>query len=163
MEEEEEEGGEGITVGLNNLNIETGGTEEEAAEGLGAALGRASQDMEVEEDRGSEVEDEGGDTQQALGALEFLTQEAEPSGATLVDVRNGFNELSRLAMLCTVQHRWPAGARFAFNLYKHWAQLLLCHPGDPPVIILSREGVTQGETSLNGIVRDHPCPPGRGA
>ena len=62
----------------------------------------------------------------------------------LVDARNGFNELSRLAMLWTVRHRWPAGARFAFNCYKHWAQLLLRQPGELPITILSREGVTHG-------------------
>ena len=70
--------------------------------------------MEVEERR-SEGEEGAGGTQWALEALKFLTQEAEPSGTMLVDACNGFNELSRLAMLCTVQHRWPAGARFAFN------------------------------------------------
>ena len=48
-------------------------------------------------------------------------------------------------MLWTVRHRWPDGARFAFNCYKHWAQLLLRQPGEPPVTILSREGVTQGD------------------
>ena len=53
----------------------------------------------------------------ALVSLEFLTQDAEPSGTTLVDARNGFNELRRLEMLWTVRHRWPAGARFTFNLY----------------------------------------------
>ena len=63
----------------------------------------------------------------------------------LTDARNGFNKLSRLAMLWNVRHRWPAGARFVFNCYRHWAQLLLRHPEDPPVTILSREGVTQGE------------------
>ena len=51
----------------------------------------------------------------ALGALEFLTKDSEPSRTTLVDACNGFNELSRLAMVWTVRHRWPAGARFAFN------------------------------------------------
>ena len=76
---------------------------------------------------------------------QFLTQEAEPSGTTLVDARNGFNELSRLAMLWTVQHLCPAGARFAFNFYWHWAQLLLHQPGGLPVTILNREGVTQGD------------------
>ena len=75
--------------------------------------------MEVEGDRGSEGEEEGGGTQRALEALEFLTQDAEPSGTTLVDAHNGFNELIRLVMLWTVRHRWPAGARFAFNCYKH--------------------------------------------
>ena len=135
----EEEGG-GKAAGLLNLNIETAGTEEEAAEGIAAAL-----EMEVVEDEGSKGEEEGGGTPRALEALEFLTQEAEPSGTTLVDTRNGFNELSRLVMQWTMRHRWPAGARFAFNCYKHWAQLLLRQPGELPVTILSREGVTQGD------------------
>ena len=85
---------------INNLNIETAGTEEEAAEGLVVAL-----EMQVDENRGSEGEEEGGGTQRALLALEFLTQEAEPRGTTLVDARNGFNKLSRLEMLWTVRHR----------------------------------------------------------
>ena len=71
--------------------------------------------MDVEEDRGSEGEDEGEETQRALLSLEFLVQEADPIGTTLVDVCNGFNELSRLAMLWTVRHRWLVGARFTFN------------------------------------------------
>ena len=62
----------------------------------------------------------------------------------LVDACNGFNNLSRLAILWTVRHCWPAGARFAFNCYNHWAQLLLRQLGELPVTILSREGVTQG-------------------
>ena len=48
-ESEEEEDGEGIASGLSYLNIETGATEEEAADGFAEALG-----MEVEEDVGSE-------------------------------------------------------------------------------------------------------------
>ena len=48
-------------------------------------------------------------------------------------------------MLWTVRHRWPVVGRLAFNCYRHWAQLLLCQPGEPPVTILSREGVTQGD------------------
>ena len=98
-EEEEEESGR-MPARLYNLSIETAGMEEEAVEGLVAALG-----MEAEEDRESDGEEEGGGTQRALGALEFLTQEAEPSGTMLVDARNGFNEMSRLAMLWNVQHR----------------------------------------------------------
>ena len=137
--EEEEEGG-GIASGLSNLIIETAGTDEEAAEGLVETLG-----MEVEDDEGSKGEEGGGGTQWALEALEFLTQEAEPSGTTLVDARNGFNKVSRLAMLWTVRHHWLAGARFAFNCYKNSAQLLLRQPGELPVTILSREGVTQGD------------------
>ena len=113
-------------AGLTNLRIETAGTEEEVAEGLATAL---DIEVEVEEDRGSKGEEGCGGTQIALGALEFLAQEAEPIRTTLVDARNGFNKLSRLVMLWTVRHRWPAGAKFAFNCYRHWAQLLLCQPG----------------------------------
>ena len=68
--------------------------------------------MEVKEI--GEVKEGDERTQRALGYLEFLTHDAEPSGTTLVDARNGFKELSRLAMLWTVQHCWPEGARFAF-------------------------------------------------
>ena len=115
----EEEGAE-VAASLDNLTIETAGTEKEAEEGLAVAL-----EIEVEEERGSEGEEGGGGTQRELEALEFLTQEAEPSGTTFVDACNGFNELSRLEMLWNVRHCWPAGARFAFNCYKHWAQFLL--------------------------------------
>ena len=125
---------------LNNLTIETAGTEEEAAELLEEALG-----MEVKETGEGEGEKGVEGTQRALGALELLTQDAEPSGTMLVDACNGFTELSRLEMLWTVWHRWPAGARFAFNCYRHWAQLLLRQPGEPPVTILSREEITQGD------------------
>ena len=37
----------------------------------------------------------------------------------LVNAANGFNNLSRLAMLWTIRHRWPKIARFAFNAYRH--------------------------------------------
>ena len=95
---------EGVAGILHNLNIETAGTEEEAAEGLAAAL-----EMEFDEERGSKGEDECGGTLRALGALAFLAQEAEPRGTPHVDAHNGFNELRRLEMLWTVRHRWPAG------------------------------------------------------
>ena len=84
---------------LNNLRIDMVGTEEEAAEGLAASLV-----MKVEEDRGGEGEEGGDGNLRALGALEFLTQDAEPSRTTLVDAHNGFNKLSRLAMLWSVRH-----------------------------------------------------------
>ena len=95
LAEEEEEIG-WVEEQLNNIRIETVGTEEEAAEGLAASLV-----IEAEEDRGGKGEEGGGGggTQRALGALEFLTQDAEPSVTTLVDARNSFNKLSRLAML----------------------------------------------------------------
>ena len=110
--------------GINNLRIDTAGTEVEAAEHLEAELW-----MEVEADGGREGEEGGEGTQRALGDLEFLTQDAEPIRTTLVDACDGFNKLSRLAMMCNVQHLWPEGARFAFNCYRYWAQLILCQPG----------------------------------
>ena len=58
--------------------------------------------MEVEEVKGREAEKGGGGTIRAMGALEFLTQEAEPSGKTHIDAHIGFKQLSRLAMLWTV-------------------------------------------------------------
>ena len=69
--EGQEENGAEVAGLINNLRIETAGTEEEAEEGLAAAL-----DMEVEVDMKSEGEEEGGGTQRALEALEFLTQDA---------------------------------------------------------------------------------------
>ena len=67
--------------------------------------------MDIEEEREveREVEEEGDGNQGALGALEFLTQDADLSGTTLIDSCNGFNELSFLIMMWTVWHCWPAG------------------------------------------------------
>ena len=127
-------------LGEESLILETSGTEEKAVEGLKTAL-----EIEAEEEGKDEIKGGGGCavTQRSLIDLELLTQDAEPSEITLTDARNGFNKLSRLAMLWTVRHRWPEGARFTLNCYRHWAQLLLHQPGEPPVQILSREGVTQ--------------------
>ena len=108
--EEEEEESVGVAWLLTNLKIETEVTEEEETVGFESTLG-----MEVEEVSESEGEERGEGTRQALVALEFLTQEAEPSRTTLVDARNGFNKLSPLEMMWTMWHRWPAGARFTFN------------------------------------------------
>ena len=119
--------------------------------------------MEVEEDMWSEGEGVSGGTQRALGSLEFLTQDAEPSGTTLVDASNGFNEMSRLEMMWSLGHRWPTGARFAFNCYRHCAQYILRQSGEPPVTILSREGVTQGDSLLMVLYGITLAPPCRGA
>ena len=70
---------------------------------------------------------------------------AEASAVLLVDATNGFNELGRKAMLWTVRHLWANGARFSFNCYRHSAQLILRRHGKDCAVILSREGVTQGD------------------
>jgi hypothetical protein len=68
-----------------------------------------------------------------------------PEGLTLVDARNGFNELNRFGMLWSVRHLWPQGAQFAFNCYRHSAQLIVRTPAGKARKILSSEGVTQGD------------------
>ena len=55
----------------------------------------------------------------ALEATGILTQDTDPGGTTIIDVHNGFNDLSRLTMLWMEHHCCPAGARFAFNCYRH--------------------------------------------
>ena len=70
--------------------------------------------MEVEEKGKREEVSDG--TLRELGSMEFLNQYADPSSTTLVDACNGFNELSRLAILWTVRHRWPAGGEVRVQL-----------------------------------------------
>ena len=72
----------------------------------------------------------------ALGATWLLNKESETIGSMLVDAHNGFNEMCHLVIRWNLRHLWPAGARFAFNFYKHWALILLRQPGDPLVILL---------------------------
>ena len=79
------------------------------------------------------------------GDVDLATEQEDPVLALLVDARNGFNELSRKAMLWTVAHRWPSGARFAFNCYRHHSRLVLRRQGKACFIVPSREGVTQGD------------------
>jgi hypothetical protein len=50
-----------------------------------------------------------------------------------------------MAMLWTIRHEWPSGARFAFNCYRHWATLVIRGKGGTVVLIFSKEGVTQGD------------------
>eukprot|EP00978_Attheya_sp_CCMP212_P001429 scaffold3002_cov64-Attheya_sp.AAC.2 len=69
----------------------------------------------------------------------------EEWGFLLVDARNAFNEGNRIAMLWTVRHIWPSGARFLFNVYRHWSTLIIRGVDGKALGILSREGVTQGD------------------
>jgi hypothetical protein len=70
---------------------------------------------------------------------------ADPNAALMVDASNGFNELGRKAALWTVYHLWTGGARFASNCYRHAAQLILRRQGQDCIVLLSQEGVTQGD------------------
>ena len=49
--------------------------------------------------------------------LKRTVDDANPYRVTCVDARNGFNELSRKAMLWTVRHHWSKGSCFAFICY----------------------------------------------
>ena len=63
-----------------------------------------------------------------------------PVVTDLVDADNGFNRLSRFAMLWTVRHRWASMARFTHNNHRHFVRLVLRVPGKAPHILLSKEG-----------------------
>ncbi len=69
----------------------------------------------------------------------------EEWGFLLVDACNAFNEGNRMLMLWRVRHRWPSGARHVFNCYRHFAMLIIRCGNDLFLIILSKEGVTQGD------------------
>ena len=60
---------------------------------------------EVEQDNAKAEEGGLGGGLLVLESTGLLTQDADPGGTTLVDARNGFKKLSRLAMLWTVRHR----------------------------------------------------------
>ena len=49
-------------------------------------------------------------------------------------------------MLWAVRHKWPSGAQFTFNCYRHWATLVVRDIGYGSGHFLhSKEGVTQGD------------------
>jgi hypothetical protein len=81
----------------------------------------------------------------AIDELWRQHKEEEEWGFLLVDAANAFNELNRTAMLWTIRHEWPSGARFVFNCYRHWATLVIPGKGGTVVGIFSKEGVTHGE------------------
>jgi hypothetical protein len=70
----------------------------------------------------------------------------EDWGFLLIDAKNAFNEQNRTAMLWTVRHEWPSGARFAFNCYRHWSALVLRDNRNGTAdFLFSKEGVSQGD------------------
>ena len=82
----------------------------------------------------------------AVRAMWNGTEENEEWGFLLVDAANAFNAGNRTAILWTVRHLWPSGARFAFNCYRHWSQLMIrSGDGYEGHWMMSKEGVTQGD------------------
>lgn len=76
--------------------------------------------------------------------FEALEDEDE-AGFLLVDASNAFNEENRRVILWVMRHEWPSAARFSFNIYRHWGQLIVRNQSKPSLIIFSKEGVTQGD------------------
>ena len=128
-------------------------------ENMEVGEGGITEEEEEKMEGGDVVEEGGGGLVGSLLELEatgLLTQEEEPGSTILVNACNDFNELIRLAILWTVHHHWPVGARFMFNCYRHWAHILLLRTSDAPLLILSWERVTQGDPLLmvlHGITR----------
>ncbi len=58
-------------------------------------------------------------------------------------------------MLWNVAHLWIQGSRFAFNRYRYWVCCLVrTEPGNPPLVIHLKEGITEGNCvamSLYGV------------
>ena len=71
-----------------------------------------------------------------------ISQE-EDWGFLLIDARNAFNEENRTAMLWAARHKWPSGAQFTFNCYRHWSTLVVRNNEDGSGHFLHiKEGVT---------------------
>ena len=102
-----------------------------------AAVEEASRDTEVADQGASEVDDEATDDSEDETSKEEVL--------LLVDAANGFNNLSRYGMLWTVRHRCAKLSRFAFNCYRHEIRLVCRQSGMEALILLSKEGVTQGD------------------
>lgn len=84
--------------------------------------------------------------QNAEDGEEFNGPPLENPGVTLVDAANGFNELGRYAMLWNVRHRWAAGARFAFNSYRHFLTLVVrTDDAEDAYWLQGQEGLSQGD------------------
>ena len=65
-------------------------------------------------------------------------------GFLLVDARNAFNEVNRIALLWNARHLWVKGSRFLFNCYRHHSPLMCRSPDGTTFLLYSQEGVTQG-------------------
>jgi hypothetical protein len=62
-----------------------------------------------------------------------------------IEAANAFNKLNWVAMLWTIQHKWLFGAPLTFNCYRHWATLVIHRKGGTVQLIVSKEGVMQGD------------------
>jgi len=132
--------GRQATTACDNLNLCTG--LQAGIEGAVHAMGNAWQAAEF---RGGKTAPKTITTIDSEVTTTSVVESGQPYTTLLVDARNGFNELSCKVAMWTIRHQWPNGSRFAFNCYRHAAQLVIRRNGRPCSIILSQEGVTQGD------------------
>ena len=59
-------------------------------------------------------------------------------GVLLIDAANAFNSLNRVAVVWNARVLWPRGARFLFNTYRGWADLVV--HGSKSAALLVRRG-----------------------
>ena len=77
----------------------------------------------------------------ALNEL-FDDHSREGWGVLMVDAKNAFNSLNRMAALWNVCVLWPRCSRFLFNSYRGWGSLVVRGSSS---LLYSKEGVTQGD------------------
>ncbi len=86
------------------------------------------------------------ESEQAMNNLSAVAKTREDGvGRTLADAKNGFNKLSYMAMLWTVQHSWSKGIWFPFNCYQHKTMLFISSSRKLVTILWSQEGMTKGD------------------
>ena len=85
--------------------------------------------------------------QYILGSTETVGQEAgyETKYITLIGDHNGFNEISSLVVLWTVQQRWSKRVGFALNCCFHEAILVILCLSVVCSFVRIRKGITQGD------------------
>ena len=80
--------------------------------------------------------------------IKYSRYEEGTGFVVISDTRNSFCELNRHLMLWNVAHIWNKGSRFVYDCYSHWGKVLVCKkPGKPAIIIHSKDGLYEGESS----------------
>jgi hypothetical protein len=81
----------------------------------------------------------------AVQAMWDAQREEEDWVFLLIDSINAFNEQDRTVMVWNVQHGWSSGVCFLFNMYTHWAMLVIRVNYGTGGLLYSQQGVTQGD------------------
>ena len=94
----------------------------ELCSGMDAGIEGAYHSIRIEADEDPSLDF---DHQSTPNIILSTNSQTDPTGITLIDAKNGFNEIFRLSMLWTIRHRWPKGCRYAFNRYRHFIPLVV--------------------------------------